>query len=214
MKIRSLAACGLLFAASLRAESLVPAGFHTLNLGDSAPDFSLPGVDGKTYSLADFRDAPVLMVVFLSNHCPVSHAAETRLLPLYSEMKGRGLAVVAINPNSPEGLEISEIGYGKYGDTFAEMKLYARDSGFLFPYVYDGDTQRIAKRYGCLATPHVFIFDKERKLRYAGRFDNSRAPGLGAATSNETRDAIVALLDGKPVAVARTKPIGCSTKWK
>src|SRR5947209_1476112 len=92
-------------------ESEMPPDAHKLHIGDSAPDFSLKGVDGKTYTLADFKNAPLLMVAFLSNHCPYSHAAETRLLPLYNEMKDKGLALVAINPNSPEGVGIFELGY-------------------------------------------------------------------------------------------------------
>jgi len=194
-------------------ESEMPPDAHRLNIGDPAPDFSLPGIDGKTYSLADFKDAPVLMVVFLSNHCPYSHAAETRLLPLYAEMKDRGLAVVAINPNSPAGIEISELGYSKYNDTFAEMKLYARDRGFTFPYLYDGETQRIAKAYGCLCTPNVFLFDRERRLRYVGRLDDSPYPDPSTVTQTDARNAIVALLGGQPVPVPVTKPFGCATKW-
>src|SRR5918993_3161239 len=84
-------------------ETTMPADAKRLKIGDAAPDFSLKGVDGKTYTLADFKDAPVLMVAFLSNHCPYSHAAETRIIPFTKEMSGKGLAVVAINPNSPEG---------------------------------------------------------------------------------------------------------------
>ena len=194
-------------------EREMPADAHSLKIGDPAPDFSLPGIDGRTYSLADFKDAPVLMVVFLSNHCPYSHAAETRLLPLYAEMKARGLAVVAINPNSPAGIEISELGYSKYNDTFAEMKLYARDRGFTFPYLYDGETQRIAKAYGCLCTPHIFLFDRDRRLRYAGRLDDSPYPEASTVTQTDARNAIVALLDGQPVPVPMTKPFGCATKW-
>src|SRR5436190_8820287 len=144
---------------SVDLESELPADAHHLKIGDAAPDFSLKGIDGKSYTLADFKDAPVLMVAFLSNHCPYSHAAETRLLPLAKEFAGKGLAVVAINPNSPEGVAVTELGYSKYNDSFDEMILYAKDQGFTFPYLYDGDTQEIAKAYGCLATPHVFIFD-------------------------------------------------------
>ncbi len=125
---------------------IVPPGFHTLAIGDAAPDFSLPGVDGKTYRLSDFKDAPYLMVVFLSNHCPVSHAAQTRLLPLVAQTRGRGLMIVAINPNNPAGLQIDELGYTKYDDTLEGMKGYARESGFTFPYLYDGDTQATARR--------------------------------------------------------------------
>jgi peroxiredoxin len=134
-------------------ESEMPADAHRLKIGDAAPDFSLLGVDGKTYTLADFKDAPLLMVAFLSNHCPYSHAAETRLLPLYAEMKDKGLALAAINPNSPEGVGIFELGYSKYNDTYDEMKLYAKERGFTFPYLNDGDTQKTAKAYGCLGAP-------------------------------------------------------------
>ena len=193
--------------------SEAPADTHALKLGDPAPDFSLRGVDDRTYSLADFKDAPVLMVVFLSNHCPYSHAAETRLLPLYAEMKARGLAVVAINPNSPEGVGIYELGYSKYNDSFPEMKLYARERGFTFPYLYDGDTQKIAKAYGCLCTPHVFIFDRERRLRYMGRLDDSPYAETSTVTTPDARNAIEAVLAGRPVAVPVTKLAGCSVKW-
>src|SRR5437870_2812187 len=99
-------------------ESEMPVDSKRLHIGDAAPDFSLKGVDGKIYTLADFKNAPVLMVAFLSNHCPYSHAAESRLLPLYAEMKSRGLALVAINPNSPEGVGIYELGYSKYNDSY------------------------------------------------------------------------------------------------
>src|SRR5205823_2902701 len=91
-------------------ESEMPSDARRLKIGDAAPDFSLPGVDGKTHSLADFKDKPILMVIFLSNHCPYSHAAETRLLPLVEQMKDRGLGVVAINPNSPDAVSIGELG--------------------------------------------------------------------------------------------------------
>src|SRR6478735_9386103 len=182
-------------------ESEMPADAHRLKIGDAAPDFSLKGVDGKTYTLADFKDAPVLMVVFLSNHCPYSHAAETRLLPLVKEMKECGLATVAINPNSPEAISIGELGYSKYNDSYDEMKLYAKDQGFTFPYLYDGDTQKTAKAYGALCTPHVFIFDRERKLRYQGRLDDSRFADPATVHTAEARDAIEALLAGKAVPV-------------
>jgi len=212
--------CGLLFAQSKKRsggkgdlESGLPSDFHRLKIGDSAPDFSLLGIDGKTYSLTNFKNAPVLMVVFLSNHCPYSHAAETRLIPLAAEFKGKGLEVVAINPNSAQGVSITELGYSKYNDSYDEMKLYAKEAGFTFPYLYDGDEQIIAKAYGCLATPHVFLFDKQRHLRYAGRFDDSRFADASTVTSPDTRNAVVALLEDSPVPVEMTKPMGCSTKW-
>jgi peroxiredoxin len=194
-------------------EAELPPDARRLNLGDAAPDFSLPGVDGKTWSLADFKDAPVLMVIFLSNHCPASHAAETRLLPLAADLQPRGLRVVAISPNHPEAMDIAELGYTKYSDSFADMKLYAKERAFPFPYLFDGDTQKTAKAYGCLCTPHVFVFDHERKLRYTGRLDDSRFAEPATVHATDARDAVGALLAGKPVPVSVTRPFGCSTKW-
>lgn len=195
-------------------ESEMPADAHKMKLGDPAPDFHLKGVDGKIYSLADFKAAPVLMVVFLSNHCPYSHAAETRLIPLAKEFADKGLAVVAINPNNPEGVDLNELGYSKYNDSYEEMILYAREQGFPFPYLYDGELQKTARAYGCLATPHVFLFDRERKLRYVGRVDDSRFEDPATVKSADARNAVVELLAGKPVTLASTPVVGCSTKWK
>jgi peroxiredoxin len=202
---------------SLRAAAdyvaLLPPDAQRLTLGDPAPDFTLPGIDGHTYTLADFKDAPVLMVAFLSNHCPYSHAAETRLLPLAREFADKGLAVVAINPNSPDSLRVEELGYSKYNDSFDEMKLYAKEEGFPFPYLYDGETQVSAKAYGCLATPHIFLFDRDRRLRYTGRVDDSRFEDPETVTSHDARNAVIELLAGRPVTVATTPVLGCSTKW-
>src|SRR4051812_47385709 len=194
-------------------ESELPPDARRLKIGDTAPDFSLKGIDGKTYTLADFKDAPVLMVAFLSNHCPYSHAAETRLLPMIAEFKDKGLSVVAINPNSPDAVSPGELGYSKYNDSYEEMKLYAKDQGFTFPYLYDGDTQKTAKAYGCLCTPHVFVFDKDRKLRYMGRVDDSRYADPATVKSPDLRNAVEAMVAGKPVPVEVTRPMGCSTKW-
>jgi len=215
LRLLTLAA-SLVCAVVARAENYeagLPPDAHQLALGDAAPDFKLPGIDGKIYTLADFKAAPVLMVVFLSNHCPYSHAAETRLLPLAREFKDKSLAVVAINPNSPDSLRLDELGWSKYNDSFDEMKLYAKEQGFPFPYLYDGDTQATAKAYGCLATPHVFLFDHDRKLRYAGRVDDSRFEDAATVKSPDARNAVVELLAGKSVTVAKTTVLGCSTKW-
>ena len=195
------------------SEHGMPPGFHSLAIGDPAPDFSLLGVDGRTYSLADFRDSRFLMVIFLSNHCPASHAAETRFIPFVKGIRGRGVAVVAINPNSLEGLRLEELGYTKYSDSYDEMKTYAKERGFVFPYLYDGATQTTAKAYGCLCTPHLFIFDQERRLRYKGRFDDSQLPDPASVHSSDGAVAMEALLAGRPVPVEVTRPMGCSTKW-
>ena len=201
-------------AAPLLDSSGHPPDKRTLAIGDAAPDFALPGIDGKTYRLADFAGPDVLMVLFTSNHCPTSHGIEGRLKKLREELRGASFGLVAINPNHPDGLSPDELGYGEYGDSFAEMKPYATKLGWDFPYLYDGEKQLTARAYGCLATPHVFIFDKARKLRYAGRFDDSRYPQEETVKSPDARNAIKALLAGQPVPVEITKPHGCSTKWR
>jgi len=186
---------------------------HDLKLGDPAPGFSLPGIDGKTHTLAEYKGPKLLMIAFISNHCPYSHAAENRIKKLVQEMKGKSFALVAINPNNPDGLSLDELGYSKYNDGFDDMKKYAAEAGFDFPYLYDGETQATAQAYGCLATPHVFLFDAERKLRYKGQFDDSHLEDPATVKSPDARNAVEALLAGKPVPVEVTKPHGCSTKW-
>lgn len=209
-----LAAIACLFVLLSTARAQNPPGFKELKIGDAAPAFKLVGVDDKLLTLDDFKGAKVLAVVFTSNHCPVSHAAEPRLIKLYQEYKGRGLGVVAINPNHPDGLRPDELGYSKFGDSFPEMKLYAKEMGFPFPFLYDGETQSVAMAYGCLATPHVFLFDHERKLRYKGWIDDCRFPGEEHVKKPDLRNAVAAMIAGQPVAVPVTGPIGCSTKWR
>jgi peroxiredoxin len=193
--------------------SAPPPGLRELKIGDPAPDFSLPGIDDRTHRLADYKDAKLLMIAFISNHCPDSHAAEGRIKKLLADYKSKGLALVAINPNNPDGLRLDELGYSKYNDGFDDMKKYAAEEGFTFPYLYDGETQGTAKAYGCLATPHIFLFDADRKLRYRGQFDDSRFADAATVKSPDARNAVEALLAGKPVPIEVTKPHGCSTKW-
>jgi peroxiredoxin len=188
-------------------------GLRDLKIGDPAPDFALPGIDGKTHRLSDFKDGKVLMIFFTSNHCPTSHGADARLKKFLASTRSRGLTFVAINPNHPDGLSIDELGYSKYNDGFEDMKKYAADRGFDFPYLYDGETQATAKAYGCLATPHVFVFDADRKLRYKGRFDDSPYESEETVKSPDAKNAVEALFAGQPVPVPITKPHGCSTKW-
>lgn len=190
-----------------------PEDLKTLAIGDAAPDFSLLGIDDKTHTLANYKDAKVLMIAFISNHCPDSQAAEGRLKQLVADLKGQSFTLVAINPNNPIGLRPDELGYSKYNDSFEEMKLHAKEQGFDFPYLYDGETQGTAKAYGCLATPHVFVFDAERKLRYKGALDDSRYADPATVKSSDGRNAVEALLAGKEVTVTETKVHGCSTKW-
>jgi len=187
-----------------------PPGLTTLPIGAQAPDFQLHGVDGKTYSLADFASAKVLVVVFTCNHCPTAQAYESRIAALHTDYKNQGVAVVAISPNDPAAVRLDELGYTDLGDSFEEMKIRARDHKYPYPYLYDGETQATSRAYGVLATPHVFIFDADRKLRYVGRIDDSEVKEV---KSPDARNAIVALLDGKPVPVEKTRVFGCSTKW-
>ncbi len=205
---------GSLLALLVAAAARNPPGMKELRIGDPAPDFKLIGIDDKFMQLGDFKDAKFLAVVFTSNHCPVSHAAEPRLMKLYQEYKDCGLGIVAINPNHPEALRPDELGYGKYSDSFPEMKLYAKEMGFPFPFLYDGETQAVAMAYGCLATPHVFLFDQDRKLRYKGWIDDCRFPGDEHVKNPDLRNAVAALVAGQPVPVEITRPIGCSTKWR
>ena len=183
----------------------------TLEIGSAAPDFSLPGVDGKTHSLADFRDADILVIVFTCNHCPTAQAYEDRIKQLAADYKDRKVALVAISPNDPEAVQLGELGYSDVGDSLDDMKVRARDKGFAFPYLYDGGDQKVTRAYGPVATPHVFIFDRARKLRYVGRVDDSEKPDR--VTSPDARNAIEALLAGKPVPAEKTKAFGCSVKW-
>jgi peroxiredoxin len=181
-----------------------------LEIGSPAPDFKLPGVDGKEYSLKDFADAKVLVVIFTANHCPTAQAYEQRITQMQADYKDKGVALVAISPNDPKAVRLDELGYTDLSDSFDEMKIRAKERGFTYPYLYDGDTQTTAEAYGCLATPHVFIFDAARKLRYAGRIDDGE---VKPPKNLDARNAVEALLAGRAVPVEKTKVFGCSTKW-
>jgi thiol-disulfide isomerase/thioredoxin len=183
----------------------------TLAIGAAAPDFDLPGVDGKRYTLASFASAKVLVVVFTANHCPTAQAYEARLEKLHADYHGRGVQLVLVSPNDPLALRLDEQGYSDLGDTLVEMKVRAKDRGWTFPYLYDGETEAMSRQYGPVATPHVFVFDAERKLRFAGRVDDNENPAK--ATTADARNAIEAVLAGRPVPVETTKVFGCSVKW-
>ncbi|MBL9131107.1 MAG: thioredoxin family protein, partial [Verrucomicrobiaceae bacterium] len=210
-RMKFLAHTALALLTTLALADDVP-GLKTLNIGDAAPAFELIGIDEEKHALAEYAKADLLMIAFISNHCPTSQAIEGRLKKIASDFKSK-LQVVAINPNDPGALRPDELGYSKYNDSFPEMKRHAAEQKFNFPYLFDGETQAVAKAYGCLATPHVFLFDKERKLRYKGRIDESRYADEATVTSPDARKAIEALVAGKDVPVAETKPHGCSTKW-
>jgi peroxiredoxin len=184
----------------------------TLAIGAKAPDFALAGVDGKVHRLAEYDRAKVLVIIFTCDHCPTAQAYEDRIKKLVTDYKDKGVAVVAISPNDPKAVRLDELGYTDLSDSLEEMKIRAKDKEYNFPYLYDGEKQEVSKAYGPVATPHVFVFDSERKLRYEGRVDdNEKQPDK--VTSQDARNAIEAVLAGKAVPVPTTKTVGCSIKW-
>jgi peroxiredoxin len=186
--------------------------YPTLALGAVAPDFRLPGVDGKTNSLSDFKDAKVLVMVFTCTHCPTAQLYEERMKALVTDYGTQGVAVVAVSCSSQAGLRLDELSWTDLDDSFPAMKLRAEDRGFNFPYLYDGDApQAVSAAYGPVATPHVFVFDAARRLRYLGRIDDDER-GRNIKV-HYVRDAVEALLAGREPPVTQTRPIGCSTKW-
>lgn len=186
-------------------------GPPVLPIGAPAPDFCLPGIDDQTHCLKDYASSKVLAIIFTCNHCPTAQLYETRIKQLVEDYQDRGVTLVAIEPNNPEAVRLDELGYTDVSDSFAEMKIRAVYRRFNFPYLYDGETQKVSRAYGPTATPHLFIFDSERRLRYEGRVDNN--PREPLVTRRDARLAMDALLAGKPVAVPKTPSLGCSTKW-
>ena len=182
-----------------------------LAIGSAAPDFTLPGVDGKVHKLSDFKDSKVLAVVFLCNHCTESQLYEGRIKKIADDFRGKGVALVAIQANNPESVPIEELAYTDVGDSLADMKVRATFRHFSFPYLYDGDTQKVARQYGPTVAPEIFIFDQGRKLRYEGRVDDSANESL--AKVSYARNAIDALLAGGSVSEAHTVASGCAMQW-
>lgn len=174
----------------------------TIEPGTAAPDFSLPGVDGRTWTLADFVDAPILVVLFTCNHCPYVTGSEERMLAFQNEYAPRGLRMVGINSNWTQNHP---------NDSFDHMVTHAKDAGLNFPYLRD-ESQDVARAYGAQRTPHYFVFGADRRLAYSGRMDDSPRDASKAMT-RELRDAVDALLAGQPVPVAVTDAIGCNVKW-
>jgi peroxiredoxin len=175
-----------------------------LPVGTAAPDFKLPNTDGKAISLADFKDQPALLVLFICNHCPYVKHIRAGLAQLARDYLPRGVAIVGINCNDvanyPE-------------DSPAKMKEEAKSAGYSFPYLYD-ETQAVAKAYRAACTPDIYLFDKTRKLVYRGQFDDSR-PGNGLpVTGEDLRAALDAVLANKPVSPNQKASMGCNIKWK
>jgi len=173
-----------------------------LKIGDAMPHFTLPATDGLIVDSSIIRD-PVLTVIFTCNHCPYAKAVEQRLIDLAKDLDQEGTQFVLINSNDAEAYP---------DDAPAIMKKIAEEKGYPFPYCFD-ESQDVAKAFGALCTPHCFVFDGDRKLRYKGRIDdNWQEPER--VTKHDLRDAIRAVLKGEEPAVTEVNAIGCSIKWK
>jgi peroxiredoxin len=181
---------------------ITSSGPETLPIGSPAPDFSLPGVDGNTHTLTSLTTGPILVLNFTCNHCPYAQAYEDRFMNLVREFRPKGVAFAAINPNDATRYP---------DDSFPKMKERADQRNFNFPYLRD-ESQAVARAYGAVCTPHLFIVAGGR-IAYEGRVDDSWKDAA-AARSHDLRDALVDLLAGKPVSRSTTNPMGCSIKWK
>lgn len=173
-----------------------------MELGERAPEFSLPGVDGKTYSLSGFRDKPVLCVIFMCNHCPYVKATIDRMIALQQTYAARGVQLVGINAN--ETMNYPE-------DNVPHMKQWAKEKRFNFPYLRD-ETQAVARAYGAERTPHIFLFDRERTLRYTGALDDHVQDPI-KVKRRYLQEAIDALLANQSVRETQTHAMGCTIKW-
>ena len=184
----------------------------TLAIGSQAPDFNLPGVDGRRHKLSEYKNYPILAIIFTCDHCPTAQLYEGRIKELVEDYRPKGVGFVAIQPNAPAAASARELNYTDVDDTLDGMIIRAKYRHFDFPYLYDGATQSTAEAYGPKATPHVFIFDKDRKLQFEGRIDNNQRESL--VKIHDTRAALDAMLAGTAVAVQKTPVFGCATKWK
>ncbi len=174
----------------------------TLDLGAKAPDFRLPATDGKEFTLDSFKGARILVVAFSCNHCPAAIGSEGRMIQLHKDYQTKGVQMVVINSNEDKNHP---------DDSFEKMKVRARQKGFPFPYLRD-ETQEAALAYGALRTPHFYVFDADRRLRYTGRMDNNPYDAA-KADQHDLRNALDALLAGAEPPVEQTNPIGCNVKW-
>ncbi len=175
-----------------------------LPLGTPAPDFSLPNIDGRTVSLADFRDAKALLVMFICNHCPfVKHVAD-ELARLGRDYQAKGAAIVAISPNDV---------VAHPDDSPEKMKDEAKARGYTFPYLYDA-TQQVAQAYQAACTPDFFLFDASHKLAYRGQLDGSRPGNDVPVNGADLRTALDMVLAGKQVSAEQRASLGCNIKWK
>ncbi len=181
---------------------ITQSGPDTLKIGSPAPDFKLKATDGMTYSLDSFKNSGAIVLSFTCNHCPYAMAYEDRFIALAKEFMPRGVSFAAINPNDAKNYP---------DDSFENMKKRAQEKKFPFAYLHD-ESQSVAKAYGAVCTPHLFVIDGSRKVVYEGRIDdNWKQPQ--DAKSHDLRNALEAVLANKPVPKPNTPPMGCSIKW-
>src|SRR5712664_3574985 len=162
-----------------------------LTLCSPAPDFALPGVDGKVHTLKDYAAKRVVVVVFTCNHCPIAQMYERRIEQLYEDYGKRSVAIVAIQGNDPKALAIDELDSSDISDTLDDLKIRVQYKNLAYPHLNDGATQSVARAYGPQATPRVFIFDKDRRFSYEGRIDNSYQ--MEIVKTQDARNTIEAL---------------------
>jgi peroxiredoxin len=176
----------------------------TLPLGTEAPAFRLPDPYGKWVSSDDLKSAPALLVAFICNHCPYVKHIRSQFAELAKEYQARGVAIVAISSNDAESYP---------DDGPAQMAEEIKHAGYTFPYLYD-ETQGVARAYGAVCTPDLFLFDRDRRLVYRGQFDDSRPNSGRPVTGVDLRAALDAILAGRPVNPDQKPSVGCSIKWK
>ena len=175
------------------------AGEHNdvLNIGDRAPDWTLPGIDGQEHTLGEFANSKVVVMVFTCNGCPVAQRYEPRLIQFSKDYKSQGVAVVAVHVHRSETLE--------------EAAQHAKDAGFNFDYVHD-ESQQVAKSYGAKTTPHLFVLDGQQKIAYMGAIDDNM---IETKVKEEyLRQAVDSILAGEKPSLPETRQFGCSVKWK
>ncbi|HEX2167732.1 MAG TPA: thioredoxin family protein [Longimicrobiales bacterium] len=175
-----------------------------LELGTTAPPFSLPDVDGTTVSLDDFADAPALLVMFICNHCPFVKHVRDELARIGRDYGERGVAIVAISSNDADAYP---------ADSPEMMRKEKQDAGYTFPYLYD-EAQEAAHAYRAACTPDFYVFEGERRLVYRGQLDDSRPSNGVPVTGADLRAALDAVLDGRVVREEQKPSLGCNIKWK
>ncbi len=189
---------------ALQILPMVATNSTMLPLGTKAPDFRLADTTGKIISLSDLRNSAALVVVFMCNHCPYVKHLRSGLAQFARDYMPRGVARVGINSNDVQNYP---------ADSPARMAEEAKAAGYLFHYLYDG-TQEVAKAYRAACTPDIFLFDQDQRLVYRGQFDDSRPSNGLPVTGRDLREAVDAVLAGKPVKVTQKPSIGCNIKWK